>query len=253
MKVILTEEQLKCVIQEEINEANLMESLFGLDTGSIIKRIVIALLAGTIAFPAVPRILNNISRQNPEIENVDQNGLLAKIKQIFQNVKNKETQVTNKMKEDPNFQEKVAAIKEYMTMAAKNQNYNPDSIQISPEKMVEACNQTGFDLPLLIAQAHLESCFGLTPRARRTNSVFSVGSYDNGKDMAKYTTQDDSILPYIDLMKNHYLTGKTIDDILKPGGFVNTQNKRYASDKSYENKVRSIRNKIVSKYPILGS
>lgn len=100
MKVILTEEQFKSVIQEEINEMNLTESLFGLDTGSIIKKIVIALLAGTIAFSAVPRILNNVSRQNPEMENVDQNGLLARIKQIFQNVKNKEEQVTDTMQSD---------------------------------------------------------------------------------------------------------------------------------------------------------
>ena len=251
MKVILTEEQLKSVIQEEINEANLTESLLGLDTNSIIKKLVIALLAGSITFGAVPRILNNVCEKNPAIENVDQGGLLDKIKKTWLKIKNKTGE--NNM-DDPNFEEKVKALRAYMEMAAKNQNYDPGKILISPEAMIRACKQTNFDLPLLIAQAHLESCFGLTPRARRTNSVFSVGSWDDGTDRVTYSSQDESILPYIKLMQNNYLANnKSVDDILEPGAFVNTKNMRYASDKSYENKVKSIRNRIISKYPILAS
>lgn len=257
MKVILTEGQLNQLIQEEVVEEGLISSLLGLNnTNSIVKKIVIALLAGTITFSAVPMILNRVGQNNPAVENTDQSGLLDKIKTLWKNLKNKESQVTDKMKEDatdPNFKEKVEALKSYMEMAAKNQNYNPEAIQISPEAMIDACNQTGFDLPLLIAQAHLESCFGLTPRARRTNSVFSVGSYDNGKNAVTYGSQDACILPYINLMKNNYLRDRSVDDLLKPGSFVNGLNKRYASDKSYENKVKSIRNRIISKYPILTS
>ena len=102
------------------------------------------------------------------------------------------------------------------------------------------------------AQAHLESCFGITSRARKTNSVWSVGSYDNGKNVCTYNTQDDSIIPYIKLMQNNYLNGKDVDDILKPGGFVNNKGMRYASDPKYESKVKSIRNRILQKYPELG-
>ena len=62
MKVILTEEQFNQLIQEEIVTEGLIASLLGLNNrGSIIKKIVIALLAGTITFAAVPAILN---RQN---------------------------------------------------------------------------------------------------------------------------------------------------------------------------------------------
>lgn len=261
MKLILTESQLNQLIQEEVNEANLLRSLLGLNSlKGIVSKLVLALLLGTIGFTALPKIVGQLAQTNPAVENVDQNRLIDKIKSIFANIKNKEAQVTDKMKTDafenttdPNFAEKVEALTAYMETAAKNQKYDPRSILITPEAMINACNQTNFDLPLLIAQAHLESCFGLTPRARRTNSVFSVGSYDNGKNAATYSSQDACILPYINLMKNNYLMNRTVDDLLKPGAFVNGQNMRYASDKSYENKVKSIRNRIISKYPILAS
>lgn len=257
MKVILTEEQFRQVIQESVIEENLITSLLGFsDPNKMVRKIVIALLMGTIAFGAVPRIVDRLGQNNPAVEKVGEENFIDKIKNVWTNLKNKQAQVTDKMEKDikgPDFEEKVNALKSYMAMAAKNQNYDPKSIKISPEAMVAACMKTGFDLPLLIAQAHLESCFGLTPRARRTNSVFSVGSYDNGKDAATYRTQDECIMPYINLMNKNYLVGKTVDDILKPGAFVNTDNKRYASNKDYEKLVKSIRNKIISKYPVLAS
>ena len=153
---------------------------------------------------------------------------------------------------DSTFIQRVNAVKKYMKAAAENQGYNPEDIKLSPEAMVLAADENDFDLPFLLAQAHLESCFGLTPRARKTNSVFSVGCYDNGKNVCKYSTQDDSIVPYINLIKNDYLVdGKTIENLLQKGKFVNAINKRYASDPYYEGKVKNIRNRIVSKFPEL--
>lgn len=153
---------------------------------------------------------------------------------------------------DSTFIQRVNAVKKYMKAAAENQGYNPEDIKLSPEAMVLAADENDFDLPFLLAQAHLESCFGLTPRARKTNSVFSVGCYDNGKNVCKYSTQDDSIVPYINLIKNDYLVdGKTIENLLQKGKFVNAINKRYASDPYYEGKVKNIRNRIVSRFPEL--
>ena len=101
MKVILTEGQLRQIIQEEVVEEGLISSLLGLNnTNSIAKKIVIALLAGTITFAAVPRILNMVGQNNPAVENTDQSGLLGKIKSLWDNLKNKDSQVTNKMKAD---------------------------------------------------------------------------------------------------------------------------------------------------------
>lgn len=154
-------------------------------------------------------------------------------------------------KTDSLTQKKIDAVKKYMETALKNRNIPIENLQLSPEKIVQACQETGFDLPLLLAQAHLESCFGTTNRARNTNSVWSVGSYDNGKNVCTYNSQDDSIMPYIKLMQANYLSNKNVNDILQPGKFVNGIGKRYASDKNYENKVKSIRDKIIRQYPEL--
>ena len=148
-------------------------------------------------------------------------------------------------------EKKIEAVRKYMVEAVEKRNLPKDTLSLSPEKLVNACEETGFDLPLLLAQAHLESCFGVTVRARKTNSVWSVGSEDGGKNRYTYKTQDESIMPYIKLMKDNYLDGKSVDDILKPGKFVNKNGHRYARDPYYEVKVRSLRNKILKDYPEL--
>ena len=153
---------------------------------------------------------------------------------------------------DSLFNAKVDALKKYMTTAAKNQGYNPEDIKLSPEEIVKASDETGFDLPFLVAAMHQESCFGLSPRSRRTNSVCNVGSYDNGRDVVKYPTQNSSIIPYIHLIQNDYLTDeKTLNDLLQKDKFVNFGGKRYASDKKYESKIKYLINYIKKNYPIL--
>jgi uncharacterized cupin superfamily protein len=101
MKVILTESQLNQLIQEEVNEANLLRSLLGLNSpDKIVSKLVLALLLGTITFTALPKIVGQLAQTNPAVENVDQNRLIEKVKSIFTNVKNKEGQMTNKMETD---------------------------------------------------------------------------------------------------------------------------------------------------------
>lgn len=253
MKVVVTESQIKEVVREEVGANNLLAALSNYvnNPTMVYNALLQALTAGTITMPTVPIILTRLFSNQQNGGEQQKVGILQRLRNAFTNKNNQEQ--GNKPMEDPNFQEKVQAVNEYMAIAAKNQNFNPANIQISAEAMVNACNQTEFDLPLLMAQAHLESCFGLTSRARRTNSVFSVGSYDNGKNVVTYQTQNDSIMPYIELMQKNYLGQRGVDDILKPGAFVNGANKRYASDKNYENKVASIRNKIIKNYPILAS
>lgn len=148
--------------------------------------------------------------------------------------------------------EKVLAVKDFMHKSAKNQGYSIDKITLTPEAIVTACESENFDIPFVMAAAKLESCFGLSERAVKTNSVFAVGCYDNGKDYSFYDTQDECIVPYIQLLKNQYLgENKTILDILKPGCFVNFCGRRYASNVNYERQMASIRNSIIKSYPIL--
>lgn len=155
------------------------------------------------------------------------------------------------MVKDENRDKRIESVSRYIEKALRNQKFDINNLLLSPEAIVDVCDKNEFDLPLLLAQAHLESCFGMTKRARRTNSVWSVGLFDDGTDHCSYSEQNDSIEPYIRLMKNNYLKNKTIDELLKPGNFVNTKGKRYATDASYESKVKSIRNKIIRDYPDL--
>ena len=229
--IIITESQLR-LISESLNvEMILEEASEDGDRTNILRTVKRLLYAGFATSVILTAVMNlNVS----------------------DSIKKEAEEIIMSNQPDSTFIQRVNAVKKYMKAAAENQGYNPEDIKLSPEAMVLAADENDFDLPFLLAQAHLESCFGLAPRARKTNSVFSVGCYDNGKNVCKYSTQDDSIVPYINLIKNDYLVdGKTIDNLLQKGKFVNAINKRYASDPYYEGKVKNIRNRIVSKFPEL--
>lgn len=236
MKVVLTEQQLNT-----IKEFYLMEEYIGpinesINLSMLWQKYKHALLVGVSA----AAIIASVNALN--INKNDKTKLIDLVNTELSDM------------QDSTFQQKVNAVNDYMRIAATNQGFNPDTIKLSAEEMVKACKETGFDLPLLMAQAHLESCFGLTKRAQKTNSVFSVGCYDNGSNKSTYESQDACIRPYIQLLQNNYLQQgkKTLDDILKPNSFVNHQGNRYASDAKYEGKLKSIRNRILKNYPILG-
>ena len=180
------------------------------------------------------------------VKNRDSNGITSVVKDEWNRQVSALMEVTVLKTADNS----VLASEEYKFFGITS-DPTPKSMLMSPEKIVDICDENGFDLPLLLAQAHQESCFGMTNRARRTNSVWSVGSYDNGKDVCKYANQNSSIQPYINLMKNNYLADKTIDELLSPGNFVNKKGLRYAQDKNYEGKIKNLRNRIINKYPEL--
>ena len=201
------------------------------------KKIVLRLIAAGIAATTIISAINKVNAPSWEKEELRQMVL---------------AQQGNAEKIDTVFDKKVNACREYMEYALKNQNFTLNSTGLKPETLVKASMECNFDLPVLMAVAHQESCFGATPRARRTNSVFSEGAWDNGSDKVKYSDPNESVYGYIDLLNNSYLVnGKTLFDLLKPGSFVNGIGKRYASDKAYEQKIKSIRKRILQKYPEL--
>lgn len=101
MKIVLTESQLNQLIQEEVNEANLLRSLFNSSSpDKFVSKIVLALLLGTITFTALPIVLNKAIQNNPAMENTNPNALMNRIKMAFNRAKNKEAQVTDQMKTD---------------------------------------------------------------------------------------------------------------------------------------------------------
>ena len=237
MKVILTEKQIDSLLQAEGVARLLQESLGESKNLENLKKIVLRLIAAGIAATTIIAAINKVNAPSWEKEKLRQMVLARQ---------------DNAEKIDTVFEKKVNACREYMEYALKNQNFTLNSTGLKHETLVKASMEYDFDLPFLMAVAHQESCFGATPRARRTNSVFSEGAWDNGSDKVKYSYPNESVYGYIDLLNNSYLVnGKTLFDLLKPGSFVNGIGKRYASDKAYEQKISSIRKRILQKYPEL--
>ena len=214
MKVILTEKQIDSLLQAEGVARLLQESLGESKNLENLKKIVLRLIAAGIAATTIIAAINKVNAPSWEKEKLRQMVLARQ---------------DNAEKIDTVFEKKVNACREYMEYALKNQNFTLNSTGLKPETLVKASMEYDFDLPFLMAVAHQESCFGATPRARRTNSVFSEGAWDNGSDKVKYSDPNESVYGYIDLLNNSYLVnGKTLFDLLKPGSFVNGIGKRYA-------------------------
>lgn len=221
---ILTEERLARLLQESLNESKNFEDLKKKIKKALAMGVTVAAIIGAIQKLDIPNSLKTELANEARMEMYDTTGFAKKVKDV----------------------------EAYMKFALGNQGYSMGSTKLKPETLVAASMKTGFDLPFLMAAAHQESCFGATPRAQRTNSVFSVGSFDNGKDYNTYADPNDSVADYIDLLQRRYLVdGKTPLDLLSPGSFVNDIGKRYASDKGYEGKIKYLRNLIIKKFPDL--
>ena len=126
-------------------------------------------------------------------------------------------------------------------------------ITTAPESTVDGlfllnkCQEYNVDLVFVLAQATLESNFGTTGMAKKTNSVFNIGAYDGKSIHAisskyKYENPNLSIDPYLTLLNDSYLDGKSEEELLN--NFVNKHGKRYASYKNYEKELQIIIKKI---------
>lgn len=232
MKVILTESQFNALLTEERLARILQESWGESKKMDTLKRKIKKALAMGVTVAALMTAVSKLDTSFGERQEL--------------------TNFINTEMADSLFNQKVKACEKYMKFALNNQGFSLESTGLKPETLVRASMETGFDLPFLMAAAHQESCFGATPRAKRTNSVFSVGSFDNGKDYNTYADPNDSVADYIDLLNRRYLVdGKTIFDLMQPGQFVNDDGKRYASDKGYEGRIKYLRNLILQKCPEL--
>jgi hypothetical protein len=242
-KVFITESQLKHVVMQEQYENFLVQQLNeSLDFNVLKKKIKRALLAGVTASV----ILGAVSKL--DINDVEK-------RQLEQMVNTEMVQDSTETQNDSIHQQKIEACRAYMEWAMKNQGYDWSTTNLTPEAIVDICEENNFSIPFTMAIANLESCFGQTPRSKRTNSVFSVGSYDNGKNVCTYSTPDESIAPFINLIKKDYLQNgeKTIDDLLAANQFVNMNGHRYAKNPKYEGQIKSIMNRIIKMYPILNT
>lgn len=117
--------------------------------------------------------------------------------------------------------------------------------------LVENCEKYGIPITFTLAQGEIESHFGTTGLAFRTNSVWNVGAFDgySSDDIKhKYNNPNDSVDPYLNLLSSNYLVAKTVEDLLE--NFVDINGNRYATDPHYEDKLKSKIGYIKEHYPI---
>lgn len=117
--------------------------------------------------------------------------------------------------------------------------------------LVENCEKYGIPISFTLAQGEIESRFGTTGLAYRTNSVWNVGAFDDytlNDIQHKFDNPNDSVNPYLGLLVNNYLPSKSIEDLLE--NFVDINGNRYASDPHYETKLKSKLDYIKEHYPI---
>lgn len=127
--------------------------------------------------------------------------------------------------------------------------------EIAPSSVMNAltfvnkCDEHGMDLFFVLSQAQIESSFCTAGLGAKMNSAFNVKAYDGqgSKHMTKESHPDESIEPYIKLIKTDYLgENKTEMDLMNK--FVNLAGKRYATDPNYEAKMLSTYDKLTTRY-----
>ena len=134
--IIITESQLR-LISESLNvEMILEEASEDGDRTNILRTVKRLLYAGFATSVILTAVMNlNVSDA----------------------IKREAEEIIMSNQPDSTFIQRVNAVKKYMKAAAENQGYNPEDIKLSPEAMVLAADENDFDLPFLLAQAHLES------------------------------------------------------------------------------------------------
>lgn len=253
MKVILTESQLNEIVIIEGVKNFLEESVELNETSDTIKsQLRNALIAGVACASIIAGIFSS-----GKLSLNQKQELAAYVRETDAQMKEPGLSYEELVAQGELHQAKVEELercmKEKYLRLKGYQAYNPEDIVLSAEEMVTACEEYGYDLVLAAAQAWNESAWGTTPRAKKSNSVFSVGSYDNGKDAVKYDTVDASIRPYIELMQNKYsMNDDTMNNIFSgKSELVNDLGMRYASSTDYEKNLRITYNSIKKNYPIL--
>ena len=114
---------------------------------------------------------------------------------------------------------------------------------------VNKCDEYNMNLFFVIAQAQVQSVFATKGLGQKMNSAFNVKAYDGkgSKYMDKYHHPDESIEPYIVLIKNDYMgDSKTEMDLMN--NYVNFEGKRYATNPDYEAMILSTYKKLIDRY-----
>ena len=134
------------------------------------------------------------------------------------------------------------------TLNSYIQEIAPSTVMDAVE-FVDMCDKYNMDLFFVVAQAQVESTFATKGLGQKMNSAFNVKAYDGkgSKYMDKHHHPDESIEPYMMLVKKYYMgDSKTEMDLMN--NYVDLNNKRYASNPDYETMMLSTYKKLVDRY-----
>ncbi len=193
----------------------------------LIKKLLKGLLA--LVFLAIVSLLTTALLELP-----------TKAMNTFENNSAIETSLYISKVRDYSEQKLIKEVDTYMKSIAPREKLNATLL-------VKLCSKYEIDITLVIAQAILESHIGTKGKAVQTNSVWNVGAFDNGMIHHSYSTPNESIEPYLKLVKERYLIRITargdtlqrdIGNLIADRGFVNYQGKRFATNPTYENTLR---------------
>jgi len=112
--------------------------------------------------------------------------------------------------------------------------------KIDGKILVELCLKHNMDITFVLSQGIIESTLGTKGKAAVTNSVWNVGTYDDGQIRHTYKTANESIEPFLKLIRKSYLGDKKqISDLIKDNSYKSIHGHRYASSRSYESYLRN--------------
>jgi len=146
----------------------------------------------------------------------------------------------------------IKEVTDYINEKAPNSDLNGEFIVLK-------CLEYDIDITFVLAQALLESHFGTRGKAAETNSVWNVGTYDDGQILYRYDNPDESLEPYLKLITEKYLINvnskgdtiyKDLHQLVKDRGYINYRGHRFASARGYENGMRKLLNEIRSETSI---
>lgn len=132
---------------------------------------------------------------------------------------------------------------------------NAPRTKLSAKYLVDKCLEYNTDVVFVLSQGLLESHFGTKGKAAQTNSVWNVGTYDNGQIKYRYKHPNESVEPYLKLLNEKYLIDvsakgdtvyKDLYHLLEDHGYVNYNGNRFATSYQYENSLRKIMLRINS-------
>jgi flagellum-specific peptidoglycan hydrolase FlgJ len=223
--------QLKKQISEKEETTSIPHTnLLTFNEFSLIKKLIRGLLA--LAFLAIVSLFTTALLEIPsKAMNTNSNNNLS--------IENSNSVYISKVR---NYSEEklITEVDTYMKSVVPEEKLNA-------KLLVQLCGKYKIDLSLVIAQGILESHLGTRGLAVQTNSVWNVGSFDNGKIHYSYSNPNEAIEPYLKLIRERYLIRitsagdtlqKEVRSLIADRGYVNCEGHRYATSLSYENTLR---------------